>query len=122
MKTFSSQLTETVNKIIYYTSEGNTNDYIKGQAIQITNMIINYAMTNKQYKILTSFTKQGIFENLYNLIKSKLPLIKAQIKLFLNSVKAILKNSDKKDVNFNKIHDKYKKLEENYIFYPLFNF
>ena len=102
--------TKIFNKFLYYISEKNTNDFVKGQAIQIINMLINFTSVDKQYKLLNNFEEQGIFENLNYLIKSKDSAIKAQMKLFLNFVKQILKNSDKNNENYNVINSKYKKL------------
>ena len=109
--------TKIFNKILYYITEKNTNEFVKGQAIQIINMIINFSAIDKQYKLLTNFEEQGIFEILNNLIKCKDLAIKAQMKLFLNFVKQILKNSNKNDVKYNVINNKYKKLLEDKKFY-----
>ena len=104
-------------KIVYYTSKENKNNLIKGQALQIINMLINFSKKEKQYEILSYFTESEIFENLNALINNKDPSIMAQMKLFLNSVKSILKTSDKKAPNYNIINEKFNELNENKIFY-----
>ena len=91
-------------KLVYYTSNDNKNNLIKAQALQIINMLINFSKEEKQYEILSYFTESGIFENLNSLINNKEPSIMAQLKLFLNSVNSILKKSDKKAPNYNKIN------------------
>ena len=80
------------NKIINYTSKDNTNIFLKGYSMQIINMILIFSKIDKQYELLSNFTEQGIFENMNDLIKSKDGPIMAQMKIFLNSVKQILKN------------------------------
>ena len=105
------------NKIINYTSKDNTNIFLKGYSMQIINMILIFSKIDKQYELLSSFMEQGIFENMTDLIKSKDGPIMAQMKIFLNSVKQILKNSNKKDENYNTIKNKFDILEENKNFY-----
>ena len=105
------------NKIINYTSKDNTNIFLKGYSMQIINMILIFSKIDKQYELLSNFTEQGIFENMNDLIKSKDGPIMAQMKIFLNSVKQILKNSNKKDKNYNTIKNKFDILEENKNFY-----
>ena len=80
-------------------------------------MLINFSKKEKQYEILSYFTESEIFENLNALINNKDPSIMAQMKLFLNSVKSILKTSDKKAPNYNIINEKFNELNENKIFY-----
>ena len=75
------------SKIIYYTSEKNTNDSLKSQALQITNMLINFANKDFQYELLVKLAENGIFENFHDLIKNKNSSIKAQMRLFLDSIK-----------------------------------
>jgi hypothetical protein len=105
------------NKIINYTSKDNTNIFLKGYSMQIINMILLFSKIDKQYELLSNFMEQGIFENMNDLIKSKDGPIMAQMKIFLNSVKQILKNSNKKDKNYNTIKNKFDILEENKNFY-----
>ena len=105
------------SKIIYYISEKNTNDSIKGQALQFINMLINFAKDDIQYELLGKLAEIGIFENLHDLIKNKNASIMAQMKLFLNSVKIILKNGNEKDKNFKIINQKYNILQEDKNFY-----
>ena len=105
------------NKIINYTSKDNTNIFLKGYSMQIINMILLFSKIDKQYELLSNFTEQGIFENMNDLIKSKDGPIMAQMKIFLNSVKQILKNGNKKDKNYNTIKNKFDILEENKNFY-----
>ena len=105
------------NKIINYTSKDNTNIFLKGHSMQIINMILLFSKIDKQYELLSNFMEQGIFENMNDLIKSKDGPIMAQMKIFLNSVKQILKNGNKKDKNYNTIKNKFDILEENKNFY-----
>jgi len=105
------------NKIINYTSKDNTNIFLKGYSMQIINMILLFSKIDKQYELLSNFMEQGIFENMNDLIKSKDGPIMAQMKIFLNSVKQILKNGNKKDKNYNTIKNKFDILEENKNFY-----
>ena len=105
------------SKIIYYCSDKNTNDSIKGQALQFTNMLINFAKKDSQYELLVKIVENGIFDNLHDLIKNKNASIMAQMKLFLNSVKIILKNANENDTNFKAINQKYKMLQDDKNFY-----
>ena len=105
------------NKIINYTSKENTNIFLKGYSMQIINMILIFSKIDKQYELLSNITEQGIFENMNDLIKSKDGPIMAQMKIFFNSVKQILKNANKKDKNYNTIKNKFDILEENKNFY-----
>ena len=105
------------SKIIYYSSDKNANDLIKGQALQFTNMIINFAKKDIQYELLVKIVENGIFEILHDLIKNKNASIMAQMQLFLNSVKIILKNANENDKNFKIINQKYKILEDDKKFY-----
>jgi hypothetical protein len=84
------------NKIINYTSKDNTNIFLKGYSMQIINMILIFSKIDKQYELLSNITEQGIFENMNDLIKSKDGPIMAQMKILINSIKQILKNSNKK--------------------------
>ena len=84
------------NKIINYTSKENTNIFLKGYSMQIINMILIFSKIDKQYELLSNITEQGIFENMNDLIKSKDGPIMAQMKILINSIKQILKNSNKK--------------------------
>ena len=105
------------SKIIYYSSGKNTNDSIKGQALQFTNMLINFAKKDIQYELLVKLVENGIFDNLHELIKNKNASIMAQMKLFINSVKIILKNANESDENFKIINQKYKMLQDDKNFY-----
>ena len=105
------------SKMIYFTSENNTNDFIKGQAIQILNMILSFSESEKQYEILSIYEENGFFENLSHLINNKEPTILAQMKLFLSFVKQILGSCKEKDEKFKKINNKYKKVLEDKKFY-----
>ena len=104
-------------KLIYYISEENTNDMIKSQAMQIINLVINFSQNDVQYELLVEFTKIGIFDELDKLIKKKDGSIMAQLKLLLNTIKLILKNANKEDVNYQNICENYKKIKENKKFY-----
>ena len=103
--------------MIYFTSENNTNDFIKGQAIQILNMILSFSESEKQYEILSIYEENGFFENLSHLINNKEPTILAQMKLFLSFVKQILGSCKEKNEKFKKINNKYKKVLEDKKFY-----
>ena len=105
------------SKIIYYSSGKNTNDSIKGQALQFTNMLINFAKKDIQYELLVKLVENGIFDNLHELIKNKNASIMAQMKLFINSVNIILKNAKESDENFKIINQKYKMLQDDKNFY-----
>ena len=105
------------NKFIEYTSDKNTNDFVKGQSMQILNMIINFSESNKQYELLVLYEEMGFFENLNNLIKNKDPHILAQMKLFLSFVKQLLNLCKVKDEKYNVINKKYKKVLEDKKFY-----
>ena len=105
------------NKFIEYTSDKNTNDFVKGQSMQILNMIINFSESDKQYELLVLYEEMGFFENLNNLIKNKDPHVLAQMKLFLSFVKQLLKSRKVKDEKYNTINKKYKKVLEDKKFY-----
>ena len=105
------------NKIIDYTSEKNTNNFLKGIAMQFSNLIINYTKEDKQYDILSEYEQNGIFENLDKLINNKDTLIITQMKFFLNTVKKILDKSKEKDEKYDIINKKYNKILEAQKFY-----
>ena len=105
------------NKIIDYTSEKNTNNFLKGIAMQFSNLIINYTKEDKQYEILSEYEQNGIFENLDKLINNKDTLIITQMKFFLNTVKKILDKSKEKDEKYDIINKKYNKILEAQKFY-----
>ena len=105
------------NKFIEYTSDKNTNDFVKGQSMQILNMIINFSESDKQYELLVLYEEMGFFENLNNLIKNKDTHVMAQMKLFLSFVKQLLKSRKVKDEKYNTINKKYKKVLEDKKFY-----
>lgn len=105
------------NKFIEYTSDKNTNDFVKGQSMQILNMIINFSESDKQYELLVLYEEMGFFENLNNLIKNKDPHILAQMKLFLSFVKQLLNSCKVKDEKYNILNKKYKKVLEDKKFY-----
>ena len=70
------------NKFIEYTSDKNTNDFVKGQSMQILNMIINFSESNKQYELLVLYEEMGFLENLHYLINNKDLRLQGQMKLF----------------------------------------
>jgi archaellin len=100
------------NKFIEYTSDKNTNDFVKGQSMQILNMIINFSESNKQYELLVLYEEMGFFENLHYLINNKDLRLQGQMKLFLSFVKELLNQCKIKDEKYNAINEKYKKVLE----------
>ena len=100
------------NKFIEYTSDKNTNDFVKGQSMQILNKIINFSESNKQYELLVLYEEMGFLENLHYLINNKDLRLQGQMKLFLSFVKELLNQCKIKDEKYNAINEKYKKVLE----------
>ena len=100
------------SKIINYLDEYQ-NELVQIKALNLVNILLSIQDKKISFEILNKFNKDGIFENLVNLIKikEKAHEVKIQLGVFITIVKELLQKN-KKGENFDTIKKKFKKLED----------
>ena len=100
------------SKIINYLDEYQ-NELVQIKALNLVNILLSIQDKKISFEILNKFNKDGIFENLINLIKikEKAHEVKIQLGVFITIVKELLQKN-KKGENFDTIKKKFKKLED----------
>ena len=101
-----------ISKIINYLDEYQ-NELVQIKALNLVNILLSIQDKKISFEILNKFNKDGIFENLVNLIKikEKAHEVKIQLGVFITIVKELLQKN-KKGENFDTIKKKFKKLED----------